>query len=164
MRQSVWKGALAGAVGGLVASWTMNRFQAALARATTPAGQSGASSEDENATVKAASAISRQVLDRDLTDEEKRTAAPVVHYIFGSTIGALYGVAAEFAPATSSAAGLPFGGALWLGADEVAVPAFGWSKGPSAYPVSTHASALASHLVYGVTLDLVRRAMRTLTA
>ncbi len=55
---------------------------------------------------------------------------------------------------------MPFGAALWLGADEVAVPLFGLSGPPFAYPASTHASALAAHLVYGATADLVRRAVR----
>ena len=53
-----------------------------------------------------------------------------------------------------------FGTAVWLGADEVAVPAFRLSKPPTEYPVSVHAYAFMSHLVYGVTTDLVRRAVR----
>jgi uncharacterized membrane protein YagU involved in acid resistance len=64
------------------------------------------------------------------------------------------------APSTTAAWGLPFGAAVWLGADEVAVPAFGLSKAPMEYPASTHASALAAHLVYGLTVDVVRRAVR----
>ncbi len=62
---------------------------------------------------------------------------------------------------TTTAFGLSFGTAVWFGADEVEVPAFGLSKSPLACPPSTHASALASHLVYGATTDLVRRAVRS---
>ena len=43
---------------------------------------------------------------------------------------------------------LSFGAALWAISDEVAVPALRLSKGPQAYPLRTHAMALASHLVY----------------
>ena len=45
-------------------------------------------------------------------------------------------------------------------ADEVAVPALGFGPPPLETPASTHASALASHAVYGLTTDLVRRALR----
>jgi putative membrane protein len=60
----------------------------------------------------------------------------------------------------TSGAGLPFGAAFWLLADEVSVPLLGLSKGPTEYPVSTHVYALASHLVYGVTAEMSRRALR----
>ena len=62
-------------------------------------------------------------------------------------------------------AGIPFGAALWLAADEIGVPAAGLAKGPAEYPVSKHASALAAHLVYGATTELVRRGLvRAITA
>src|SRR5262245_15222906 len=83
-----------------------------------------------------------------------------LHYVFGTTMGAAYGAMAELAPRTTSLWGTSFGTALWLGADEVAVPAFGLSKPPFDSPASTHASALASHLVYGATVETVRRGVR----
>lgn len=42
---------------------------------------------------------------------------------------------------------------------KVAVPALGLSKKPAEYPAAVHAQALASHLVYGLTTDLVRRGL-----
>ena len=96
-----------------------------------------------------------------MTRREKEIAGPAVHYAFGATMGAMYGVLAEVAPAVSAGWGMPFGTALWLAADEVAVPALGLSKSPTEYPASTHASALASHLVYGLSVDLVRRVFRS---
>jgi hypothetical protein len=41
----------------------------------------------------------------------------------------------------------------------VAVPALGLSKKPTESPAAVHAYALASHAVYGLTTDLVRRAV-----
>jgi len=55
---------------------------------------------------------------------------------------------------------LPFGAAVWAIADEGIVPAAGLSKSPTEYPLSIHAYALASHLVYGLTTELVRRTVR----
>lgn len=174
---SVWKGMLAGMAAGLVASWTMNQFQAAWTRITEgqekphgaqsrqPSdGSSGEPAQDmaeqDDATVETAKAISTKVFGHELEESEKKQAGAVVHYAFGTMSGGLYGALAEVAPQVTTGAGLPFGAAFWLAADEVAVPLLGLSKGPTEYPPSTHAYALASHLVYGVTAEMSRRALR----
>jgi uncharacterized membrane protein YagU involved in acid resistance len=56
--------------------------------------------------------------------------------------------------------GAPFGAAVWLLADDITLPAVGLAKWPTQYPVSTHVYALASHLVYGLVTETVRRAVR----
>ena len=70
------------------------------------------------------------------------------------------GAAAEMAPKVTAGTGLPFGAVFWLAVDEGAVPLLGLSKGPRAYPLWTHAYALSSHFVYGLTAEIVRRAVR----
>ncbi len=152
----VLKGLAAGLIGGLVASWTMTQFQALLTRVAEDDEKSrdkksseqgkkqGESEGQDDATVKAASAISENVFDHRLTKSEKKIAGPAVHYTFGTITGGMYGVAAEIAPIISSGVGLPFGAIFWLAADEAAVPALSLSKSPTEYPLSTHAYALAS--------------------
>src|SRR5262247_2360887 len=76
-RSSAWKGAVAGAAGGLVASWVMNQFQAGLSKAAqkmSDDADSESSSDGEDATVKTASAISANVAGHPLTSEEKKIA------------------------------------------------------------------------------------------
>ena len=167
--RDVLKGVVAGLVGGLVASWTMDQFQALwtkVAESVEPSQGSSSSKqeskggEQDDATVKAASAISEGVFDHKLTKSEKRIAGPAVHYAFGTSVGGLYGAVAELAPEVSAGVGLPFGAAFWLVADETAVPLLGLSKAPTEYPLSTHVYALASHFVYGLTTEVVRRAVR----
>ena len=114
----------------------------------------------DDATVKAARAISEGVLGHKLEEREKRAAGAAVHYAFGTVTGGFYGAVAEFAPKVTVGAGLPFGAAFWLVADETAVPVLGLSKPPTECPVSTHVYAFASHLVYGLTAELVRRVLR----
>jgi len=176
-KADVFKGIVAGLAGGLVASWTMNQFQAAWmklaggdekphgAQSMQPAqGSEGDQAQDANeqddATVETAKVISRNVFSHELQESEKKPAGALVHYAFGAATGGLYGALAEVSPQVTMGTGLPFGAAFWLLADEIAVPALGLSKGPTAYPVSTHAYALASHFVYGVTTELSRRAFR----
>jgi len=78
----------------------------------------------------------------------------------GMLSGAIYGAVAEVLPIVRAGNGLLFGTILWWVADNTAVPAVGLSKRPSAYPPSTHAYALSSHLVYGFVTESVRRVLR----
>ncbi len=187
-RSNLWKGLAAGLVGGLVASWTMNRFQDAwnkLAKSTedlppyefqtvwselsegleeSPDRQ--ASPPDptpevqDDTTVRAASAVSEGLFHHQLTLSEKKIAGTAVHYLLGTGVGGLYGAAAEMAPKVTSGIGMPFGAVFWLVVDEGAVPLLRLSEGPTAYPPSTHAYALSSHFIYGLTAEVVRRAVR----
>jgi uncharacterized membrane protein YagU involved in acid resistance len=83
-----------------------------------------------------------------------------VHYGFGTLVGGLYGVVAEEVPTLAVAAGVPFATALWLAADEVAVPLLKLAPPPTQVPVQKHAAALGAHLVYGLVLEGVRRGLR----
>jgi hypothetical protein len=172
---SVWKGLVAGLAGGLLASWTMNQFQAAWTRiqegtekphgaqSMQPSEGSNGNNdtaEQDDATVKVAQAISTEVFGHEIQQSEKKSAGAAVHYAFGTVSGGMYGALAEVVPQVTTGAGVPFGAAFWLLADEISVPLLGFSKGPTEYPVSTHAYALASHLVYGATAELSRRAIR----
>jgi putative membrane protein len=120
----------------------------------------GQDRESDNATVRMAGLVSEDVFGHRLAESEKETAGAVAHYAMGATSGAVYGAAAELLPTATAGAGLPFGAAVWLIADELIVPALGLSKPPAAYPLSTHAYAFASHLVYGVSTEMMRRAVR----
>lgn len=126
----------------------------------SPAAQGQDAMEQDDATVKTANAISESILGHELQENEKKAAGAAVHYAFGTVSGGVYGALAEVAPQVTTAAGVPFGAAFWLLADEITVPLLGLSKGPNQYPLSTHAYALASHLVYGATTELSRRAVR----
>jgi uncharacterized membrane protein YagU involved in acid resistance len=66
---------------------------------------------------------------------------------------------AETVPPASAGYGAVYGSAVWLGADEIAVPALGLSGPPTQTQVIGHVQALAAHVVYGVTTDLTRRAL-----
>jgi putative membrane protein len=182
-RNDPLKGMIAGAAGGLVASWVMNQFQALLSRMThrgeRPHGaqslqqgsprhgvarelqERGLDRAADNAAVRAAVVVSDRLFGLELAEREKREiAGAVIHYAFGVATGGLYGAIAELKPATTTGAGLPFGAAVWLITDEIIVPALGLSKPPTKYPLSTHAYSIASHLVYGLTTEIVRREVR----
>lgn len=178
-KPNVWKGALAGLAAGLVASWAMDRFQDVWVsfsftngstsdkkssyndrEESSPNNKPSDDESEDDATVKAASAISENVFDHRLTSDEKKIAGPAMHYAVGAAGGMVYGVAAELAPEITKGVGLPYGTAFWLVVDEGLVPLLGFAKGPGEYPLSAHAYALASHLVFGATAEGVRRLLR----
>ena len=179
---NVVKGLVAGIVGGLVASAVMNEFQKFLSKKMLDEERShGAQSlqqgaphrgagrmlekhgkEDsaDDAAERLASTISVGVFDHELTEREKDIAGTVFHYAYGTSMGAVYGAAAEVLPQTTTGLGLPYGALIWVGADEGIVPLLGLSKTSAEYPLSIHVSALAAHLVYGLTVEIVRTAVR----
>lgn len=178
----VLKGLAAGIVGGLVASAVMNQFQALWSRLAEGEERShgaqslqqgtphkgvgrelqaeGVDEQEDDATERLANAVSLRVFEHELTEREKDAAGTLFHYAMGTTSGALYGAAAEFIPEVKAGAGMPFGVAVWLTADEGILPAVGLSKSAKEYPLSIHAYAFASHLIYGLTTELVRRTVR----
>lgn len=156
------KGLLAGAAGGLLASYLMEQFQAGWGAAAEAIGSSKKRSgrKPDPTTVKAANVISEKVTGRKLPLNYKSIAGEAMHYGMGTSSATVYGVLAEVAPIVTIGNGTGFGTGVWLLADELAVPAAGLSSSPKEIPLATHAYALASHLVYGWITEIVRRAIR----
>jgi hypothetical protein len=173
-----WQGLVAGAVGGFVASWAMERFQARLSQTTgdgLDAGQrrSGhastwsartqdqASGRSRPATVQTADVAATVTAGRRPSPTEQDVAGPLMHYGFGIAVGAVYGALAETRPELTRFGGVPFGLGVWASADEVAVPAAGLSAAPWERPLRAHSYSMLSHAVYGLTTEAVRKVVRS---
>ena len=154
-KQNLWRGFLAGALGGLAASFAMSQFHVLFQKAGSSAPQSG-----EDSTVRAASAVSRTVFHHKLTLEQKKIAGPTVHYSFGANVAAIYGTTAELAPLVSTGWGIPFGAAVWLGAHVITVPALGLSEPITHSAPRAEAVEFGAHLVYGAVAEGLRRFLR----
>jgi putative membrane protein len=113
--------------------------------------------ESKDSTQKVADAVARVATGEHLSLEGKQKGGPIVHYAFGTLMGAVYGGLAQPSDAASAGAGSAFGTALFIGEDEIVVPALGLGKLPTEEPVSSQAIHLAAHIVYGAATDLVRR-------
>lgn len=160
--KNLWKGIVAGAVGGLVAAFVMSEYQTLTEKLLPEEGgnKKSESKSDEPANVKAAQEISENIFKHKLEKSEKEPAGEAMHYLMGGVSGAIYGATAELTGTTAMGAGLPFGSAVWAIADDVVVPALGLGKTVKETPLSTQAYALTSHWVYGLTTEIVRRAVR----
>jgi putative membrane protein len=173
----VVKGAIAGAVAGLAAGYAMVLFQKAWSAAEKKVSGKDDKNLNKNvpehrehnpgegqeqgddATIKTAQAVA-DVFDHKLTKDEKKVAGPAVHYAFAAAMGALYGGLSEVTDIPKSGFGSAFGAALFVGADEIAVPALGLSDKPQNVDFSKHVYGLVSHLVYSAATEAVRRPLR----
>jgi hypothetical protein len=175
---SVLRGVITGATAGIAATLIMDQFlkltsagqkavekQMKLAQGESPweiaheqAQQEQQSAQQEDSTEILARKIAKAT-GKTLGKDKKKTAGRVVHYTFGTLTGIVYGVSAELVPEATTGAGTAFGTLLYLGADEVAVPAFRLSPPPDQTPTD-HLQHWAAHVVYGGSLELVRTLLR----
>jgi len=176
---NVFRGVVTGITAGIAATLIMDQFQK-----LTSAGQKAAEKQIRLSHHESAEAIERdqqqkeeeaanlegstekvarkiaQVAGKELPQQDKKKAGQAVHYAFGTLMGAVYGITAELAPEVTTGGGTAYGTLLFLGADEVAVPAFQLSPSPTHTPATDHLQHWAAHVVYGGSLELVRSLLR----
>jgi putative membrane protein len=157
---AVWRGIIAGFVGGAIAAGAMSVVHKGLAgifSAQRPPAQNAEQQEGEDATVRVADGTTRWLLGRSLPEAKKPLAGTMIHYAFGASIGGLYGGLATVAPRVTAALGLPFGVVVWLGAHVIMVPTLGLAPPVTRQPALKETLEFVLHLVYGVVTELVRR-------
>jgi putative membrane protein len=162
---NLFKGLIAGALAGAAASWVMERFQEQWLLREGNAGETpgnmGALGA-EPATMRAADALAEAVTGAPVPAQRRELAGEAMHYATGAGVGGVYGVLAEIAPGPTFSLGAVYGTAVALGVDEALLPALGLAKPARDVRPSEHAYNLASHVVYGLTLEGARRILRVL--
>ena len=165
-----FKGLIAGLVGGVAGSLAMVAAQGIWSRATglsirpaehdvagdaAPAHRAG-----DPSTVRAARLVVNQTTGHHLDFDPARLAGRFFHFAFGLGMGGAYGVLVEYAPVVAIGSGVPFGTIQMVAADEWGVPALGLSGPPGQAPASAHLGSLVARIVYSLTTEQVRRAIR----
>jgi Protein of unknown function (DUF1440) len=178
-RPSVLRGIITGAAAGIAATLIMDQFlnltmathkdtekKMRLAQGESPlkiaheqAQQEQQAAAQEGSTEIVARKIA-EAAGTTLEPERKKSAGRAVHYSFGTLMGIVYGVSAEMLPEATTASGTAFGTLLYLSADEVAVPALQLAPTPTNAPGRDRLQHWAAHVVYGGSLELVRRIVR----
>jgi hypothetical protein len=176
---SVLRGIVTGIAAGITATLIMDQFQSLtsasqkatekqikLARGESPLRieheqeqKEKQAAEQEGSTEIVARKIA-EVTGSHLAREDKKKAGQVVHFIFGTLMGVVYCASAELLPEVTTGAGTAFGTILFLGADEVAVPAFQLSSPSTDTSPTDHLQNWAAHIVYGGSLELIRSLIR----
>jgi putative membrane protein len=145
--RSLAKGLLAGLIGGLVATAAKS-----LAEKIYPPRTHG---EPEPPAV-----LADKLAGHHLVGAEQMAATETIHWGFGALTGAAYGALAEYYPAATTKDGAGFGMALSSLTHGTALPAMGLSAEPEEQTARERASEMATHVVYGVVTETVRRVVR----
>ncbi len=172
---SILRGLLVGAAAGVTATLVMDQFQKLSTAGQKSVekhrklaeGESPWTIAHENVMQEQKEASqegSTEIVARNLAEaagaqippDKKKKAGNAVHYTFGTLMGVVYGVAAEYLPEVGTAGGTAFGTLLFLGADEVAVPALHLAPPPTETAPTDHLQHWAAHIVYGGALELTR--------
>ena len=148
---SLMKGLLAGLIGGLVATAAKS-----VAEKIYPPRTHG---EPEPPVV-----LAEKLAGHPLTGTSQAVAAEAIHWGFGALTGAAYGMLAEYYPAATQKDGAAFGTALDTLTHHAALPAMGLSAEPEEQTMREKTSELATHVVYGIVTETVRRFVRKMLA
>ena len=145
--RSLAKGLLAGLIGGLVGTVAKT-----LAEKLYPPRTHG---EPEPSVL-----LAEKLAGHELVGPQREVAVEAIHWGFGALTGAAYGALAEFYPAATAKDGAGFGMALVSLTHESALPAMGLSAQPEEQTTRERTSEMATHVVYGMVTETVRRIVR----
>jgi putative membrane protein len=145
--RSLAKGLLAGLIGGLVATAAKT-----LAEKIYPPRTHG---EPEPFAL-----LAEKLAGHELSIAQKEVAVERLNWGFGALTGAAYGALAEYYPQATAKDGAGFGMALTSLTQGTALPALGLSAEPEDQTTRERTSEIASHVVYGVVTETVRRVVR----
>jgi len=145
-------GLMAGIAAGLVAAAAMAAFQAGAAKLLPDEG-----GDEDPSTVKAADLVSEAATGAQVPEPYRQASGEMVHYVVGAVMGGIYGVLTEYRPEASAGFGSAYGIATSTLLDEAAVPALDLGPAPDEAPIASHIYGVASHLVFGIVLEGVRR-------
>ena len=168
-RPSLWKGAVAGLAGGIVGTFVKSQAEPVLQKlGETLFPPTHAEKERRGADVMGHSdRMPPATLAQDATDavgvtlsrDEKLAAQSAIHWAFGTTAGVAYGVLAEITD-IETAYGVPAATVLSAATHGSTLPAAGLQAPPDRLPTAWWVWELGSHLVYGLTVEIVRRGVR----
>lgn len=145
--RSLAKGLLAGLIGGLVATAAKS-----LTEKLYPPRTHG---EPDPSAV-----LAERPAGHPLGGVEREVAAETIHWGFGALTGAAYGALAEYYPQATTKDGAGFGMALASLTHEAALPAMGLAAEPEEQTVREQTSEIATHVVFGIVTETVRRSVR----
>jgi putative membrane protein len=145
--RSLAKGLIAGLIGGLVATAAKT-----LAEKIYPPRVHGELEPSEE--------LAERIAGHELMEPQKEAAVESIHWGFGALTGAAYGALVEYYPSATAKDGAGFGMALSSLTHGTMLPAMGLVAEPEQQTARERKSEMATHVVYGVVTEMVRRVVR----
>ena len=104
--------------------------------------------------------LAERIAGHPLSTAQQNTDMQLIHFLFGSAIGSVYGASAEFVPVITAGCGAAFGFVLQFFTHESLVPLAGLDVPPWRQPLREHTSEFFTHILYGVATEATRRGIR----
>lgn len=145
--RSIWKGLFAGLIAGVSATAAK-----AVAEKFYPPRIHGKPEPTE--------ALAVNLAGHELSPASKHSAGRALNWGIGAAAGAAYGVAAEYFPEATHKDGASFGLLLMAITHENGRPTSGVQLDETAHTVREETSETASHILFGVVAERVRRVVR----
>ena len=136
-------------------SRSADAFQPTLTRALTLSQSPGPEGLAEQFAFKVASGV----FGRDLSSSA-RLAGRVIHVVYGSAWGMLYGLLQASYPRPPAAFGAIYGFLVWLIGPGFLAPAMRLMGRPSEEPIARSVALITGHLAYGVALAVAFEALQ----
>ena len=103
--------------------------------------------------------LAEKIVGHPLSKPYQAASTQVFHWTFSVGIGAIYGAAAEFSPIVTTGYGVFFGEIVLLATHESTLPMLGLNEPPLQQPMREQTSEIVTHAMYGVTVEVIRRAL-----
>jgi putative membrane protein len=104
--------------------------------------------------------IVRRTTGRELSREQRQSAAMGAHWLFSTLTGAVHGAIVEARPSLEATHGIPLGLALWAGMHEMILPLLHATPSLADLPMSEQVNECVTHCIYGFTVETTRRTLR----
>jgi predicted lipid-binding transport protein (Tim44 family) len=163
-------GLAAGILGGIVATWVLDKYQQGALEATRQAEsafdvdpvlsrrQEDQLRSQQRTHAEAAERIAQSTFGKGLSRNQRRNAAPILHYAIGALAGGAYGFAVEILPVVRRGYGTGYSNLLFLGGSQAMLPWLNLGTRQKVPP--SHANGLSAAVIYGAVLETTRRVLR----
>ncbi|HEY9139079.1 MAG TPA: DUF1440 domain-containing protein [Terriglobus sp.] len=145
--KDILKGALAGLIGGLIATAAKSAAEKLYPPRT-------------HGEAEPTALLAEKLGQPRLETKEKKAMEEGIHWVFGAAAGAAYGAIAEVYPQVTAKYGANFGMTLMAVTHEGVLPALGLATPPLEQEGREKRSEIVTHAVYGVVCETVRVLVR----
>lgn len=141
------RGILAGFVGGLVGTAVKAGLERFLEVRKI---------DQRSAQIKVMDKFSNKLLGSPIKLENEGIVEQLVNLPLGATVGAIYGYGKKDSSETNMLDGAILGATTWASTHETSLPLMGLEESPDKVPFKTQAHELISHVIFGITTEVVR--------
>lgn len=115
--------------------------------------------EQRSAQIKIVDELSTKITGTPISIQNEALAEQLVNIPFGASIGAAYGYGKKDKDAYNISDGVILGASTWFSTHETSLPMMGLEPKPTDVPIRMQINELLAHVLFGITVEVVRSAV-----